>query len=245
VAPALLRAKVKVVAELYRETRQLKQLKEELEQRVTERTAALAESEERLRLAAEAASFGTYDRHLRTGALYISPQLKSILGYAAEASLTREQLVAHIHPADRAVRLEVLQRACDQAGDGRLRLEQRIRAARWRGALDRHSGQVLFREGVPERSVGCWVDITERKQAEQHLREVLHLTSVASEAGHVGAWHFDVETNRLTLTSCWPSSASIGASLAARPRRSRPLCTPTTSSATTPPAPRRSPKATG
>jgi PAS domain S-box-containing protein len=200
VAPALLRAKVKVVAELYRKTRQLKQLNEELEQRVAERTAALAESEERLRLAAEAAKFGTFDRNLRTGAIYISPQLKSILGYAPVASLTGDEVIAHIHPGDRAARVEALRRACAQGEDGHFRLEQRIvrldGEERWIAVR----GQVLSREGVPQRSVGVWVDITERKQADQKLREVLHLTSVATEAGHVGAWHLDVETNRLTCS---------------------------------------------
>src|ERR671924_205929 len=44
VVPELLRAKVKVFAELYRKTRQLERLNAELERRVAERTAALAET---------------------------------------------------------------------------------------------------------------------------------------------------------------------------------------------------------
>ncbi len=44
VVPDLLRAKVKVFAELYRKTRQLERLNVELERRVAERTAALAET---------------------------------------------------------------------------------------------------------------------------------------------------------------------------------------------------------
>ncbi len=48
VVPDLLRAKVKVFAELYRKTRQLERLNEELERRVEERTAALAEANAKL-----------------------------------------------------------------------------------------------------------------------------------------------------------------------------------------------------
>jgi signal transduction histidine kinase len=48
VVPDLLRAKVKVFAELYRKTRQLERLNAELERRVEERTAALAEANLRL-----------------------------------------------------------------------------------------------------------------------------------------------------------------------------------------------------
>jgi two-component system, NtrC family, sensor kinase len=49
VIPELLRAKVRLFAELFRKTQQLKQLNRELEQRVTERTEELRESESQFR----------------------------------------------------------------------------------------------------------------------------------------------------------------------------------------------------
>jgi len=49
VVPAVLRAKVSVFAELHRKTRQLETLNRELEQRVSERTEELRESETQLR----------------------------------------------------------------------------------------------------------------------------------------------------------------------------------------------------
>src|SRR2546423_15441915 len=48
VVPEVLRAKVKVFAELFRKTRQLEQLNRELERRVAERTSELEASNERL-----------------------------------------------------------------------------------------------------------------------------------------------------------------------------------------------------
>src|SRR3954454_4522757 len=50
VVPEVLRAKVKVFAELYRKTRQLEQLNTELERRVAERTAALEDTTRQLQL---------------------------------------------------------------------------------------------------------------------------------------------------------------------------------------------------
>src|SRR5262249_48246524 len=68
VVPEVLRAKVKVFAELYRKTRELERLNAELERRVAARTAELeasanrlAESEHQLRLATEAAEIGLWD----------------------------------------------------------------------------------------------------------------------------------------------------------------------------------------
>ena len=68
VIPEVLRAKVKIFAELYRKTRQLERLNPELENRVSERTAELAataarltESEERRSLALLAGQMGSWD----------------------------------------------------------------------------------------------------------------------------------------------------------------------------------------
>src|SRR5215204_2847926 len=67
VVPEVLRAKVKIFAELYRKTRQLEQLNSELEQRVRDRTAELEastlrlmESERRRSLALAAAQMGSW-----------------------------------------------------------------------------------------------------------------------------------------------------------------------------------------
>src|SRR5262249_32438239 len=74
VVPEVLRAKVKVFAELYRKTRQLEQLNEELERRVAERTAELEastarllESEQRRSVALEAGQMGSWDWDVPTG----------------------------------------------------------------------------------------------------------------------------------------------------------------------------------
>ena len=74
VIPEVLRAKVRVFAELYRKTRQLEQLNRQLEQRVAERTAELEastvrlrESEQRRSLALAAGQMGSWDWDIMTG----------------------------------------------------------------------------------------------------------------------------------------------------------------------------------
>ena len=130
----------------------------------------LVESEERMRLAAEAARFGMYDRDLRGAYFHTSAQLKQMLGHAPDAQLDHPQVMLHIHPDDRLAGVAAFKRASDPAGDGRVEIEQRIvrrdGVVRWIATV----GQVLFKDGAAERSLGFWVDITERKEAEAVLR---------------------------------------------------------------------------
>ena len=74
VVPEVLRAKVKVFAELYRKTRQLEQLNQQLEARVAERTAELEasttqlmQSEQRRSLALAAGNMGSWEWDGATG----------------------------------------------------------------------------------------------------------------------------------------------------------------------------------
>src|SRR5262245_52230892 len=71
VIPQVLRAKVKIFAELYRKTRELEHLNQALENRVTERTAELEnslarllQSEQRRNLALAAGQMGSWQWHL-------------------------------------------------------------------------------------------------------------------------------------------------------------------------------------
>ncbi|MBC7726421.1 MAG: response regulator, partial [Microbacteriaceae bacterium] len=132
--------------------------------------ARLVESEERMRLAAEAARFGMYDRDLQGAYFHVSAQIKQILGYPPDAQLDHHQVMLHIHPDDCAAGLAAYQRAGEPGGDGRIEVEQRVvrrdGVVRWVATV----GQLLFKSGMPHRSLGFWVDISDRKEAEAVLR---------------------------------------------------------------------------
>src|SRR5438270_2844163 len=87
VIPEVLRAKVKVFAELYRKTRQLEQLNAELELRVASRTAELEastgrlrQSEDRRNLALAAGKVGSWDWDLGQGDCAWGEGQKQIFG---------------------------------------------------------------------------------------------------------------------------------------------------------------------
>lgn len=181
VVPEILRAKVKIFVELYRKTRQLQKLNDQLETRVRERTAELeastaqlSEREERFRLASEAAEFGTYDYNAGTDELQMSEQLMKLVELGEEQLMSLDQALTWVHPDDRdKIRTTML--TPKSSGEDKHELEFRIvrkdGGVRW--LMDR--GQT-FSEGEGgawrvKRAMGTVLDITERKQTEE--RQVL------------------------------------------------------------------------
>ena len=128
---------------------------------------ALAESEERLRLALHASSVGIWDVNLVTGIRTWSTDLKTILGLSAETEESEAALMALIHPDDR----EQVEAAHRNHFLSQPSLTFRIRRAdtgeqRWILSSGR---AVLDDRGRPIRRVGTFQDITERKNTEERL----------------------------------------------------------------------------
>jgi PAS domain S-box-containing protein len=132
---------------------------------------ALLQSEERLRLAADAAHFGMYDRDLAGAHFHVSAEIKKMLGYEPDEPLSHAQVMSHISPDDQRAGLDAFLRACDPGGDGQIAIEQRIvrsdGTVRWISSV----GRVLFEDGLPRRSIGFWVDITERMHLQRATLE--------------------------------------------------------------------------
>src|SRR5918911_2383985 len=124
----------------------------------------LRASEERLRLALEAARMGTWDWDLLSNRQVISPEAEALLGLAP-GSYTGEtaQLWSAVFPEDRARVREIAQRALEM---GELDLEYRVvwpdGTIHWLASKGR-----LLRDadGRAVRLLGVVRDVTARKQA--------------------------------------------------------------------------------
>src|SRR5438876_3400810 len=185
VVPEVLRAKIKVFAELYRKTRQLERLNAELEDRVRARTAELeqsnarlVESEQRRSLAIAAGKMGSWDWDCVNGDWMWDEGQYQILGVDPKSFVvTPVNIQALLHPDD----IDEQRKALAQFAKGAKSYEAEFRIIRPDGEMRWCVGTAAAthdRAGRVMRVSGVTVDITERKHAEERqnllAREVDH-----------------------------------------------------------------------
>lgn len=133
---------------------------------------ALRESEHRYELATEAGQVGVWDWNLDTNELYIDPRLKALLGYEDdEIQNHMDDWEQHIHPDDFDRVMEEVTAYLDgerPSFEITHRMVHKNGRERWFLARGR---VIQDGEGRPSRMVGADTDITDRKLAEEALRE--------------------------------------------------------------------------
>jgi two-component sensor histidine kinase/DNA-binding response OmpR family regulator len=185
VIPEVLRAKVRVFADLYRKTRQLETLNRELERRVAERTAEveasaarLRESEQRRSVALAAGQMGSWDWDVENGqCMWDAGQYRIFAVDPENFELTYRNIRPLIHPED-------LQRIEGLVAEGiadKTTFQTEARILRPNGELRWcicAAAMTTNAEGRVVRVSGVTVDITDRKEAEERqtllAREVDH-----------------------------------------------------------------------
>lgn len=132
--------------------------------------AARRESDERLRLALDGARLGTVEWDLATKRGRWSPRTCEIFGVESGDDITLDQLRDIIHPADRERVLEQIMGAVRSGGQyaAEYRIIRPQGGLRWVVSRARVQHNA---EGVPVVTVGLVMDITDRKLAEERLRE--------------------------------------------------------------------------
>lgn len=133
--------------------------------------AALRQTEERFRLVALATNDVLWDRDLETDKYWWSDSAKQKFGYDPEREPSIEVWRSRLHPEDRERVLASLDQALESGqtfwfGEYRFRLADGSDAVIFdRGHIVRDSA------GKPVRMIGAMIDITQRKRAEQLLRQ--------------------------------------------------------------------------
>jgi len=149
--------------------------RDQLEERVLQRTEELRHSEERFDLAMRGANDGLWDWNYLSNEVYYSERWMSMLGYhpeELEGSLDTWRKL--IHPEDIPKTLELIE-ACVNGDRDDFNLEFRMhhKNGTWVPILSR---AYVVRDPVkhlPIRFVGTHIDLTQQKQAEQEQRHLL------------------------------------------------------------------------
>jgi len=156
---------------------------------ITEQKKTLARvrlGEDRLRLAAEAAGFGTYQIDLISGKTYWSPELKKLVGASEDAdqNIRPGHVPSFVHPDDREAVAQEYQHALRSDGGGTHSFTHRIRLPDGRQRWVRQQGKTVFSElsGRPLQVIGTLLDITQQKLTEQSLEEARRVAEAANQS---------------------------------------------------------------
>lgn len=127
-------------------------------------------SEERLRLALEAAHMGTWDWDIPTGRVTHSATTETIYGFAPGCfEGTFKSFLRNLHPEDRELVTQALRRTLEQGADYNIdfRVIWLDGSVHWVAS----KGQVYYdNSGQPIRMTGIIMDITERKRSQEELQ---------------------------------------------------------------------------
>jgi len=141
-----------------------------------QRKMALRESEEYFRLAAEATEAGIFDFNPTRGELNGNSRCRALLGLPPDVPVNYALFLSGIHPTDRGRIDASVRRALDPESGTGGEFEAEFRTVSQVDGVERWvlaKGRVFFdAEGAgTERFVGTVIDVSQRRQAEDALRE--------------------------------------------------------------------------
>jgi len=147
---------------------------------------------ERLQLAHEAAGLGTFDWDLVADRIAVSDSYLRIYGLGSVEEVTRERMLALVHPDD-AERLSRVVRDAP-AGSAPTEIEFRIvRPSDGETRWIRNVARTLVDDaGRPVRRIGVVRDVTARRADQEALRESEARLRLALESARMGTWEIDL-----------------------------------------------------
>lgn len=142
--------------------------------------ALLKESEERMTFAAASVNLGLWQFDRTTNELWATEHCRALFGLADGVPLTRDTILAAIHPEDRELAIAALRETAKPSEVTDLRVVLPNNQMRWvRIRARSHSDD----RGTPNQLSGIFVDITDQKtseaEAELQRQEVTHLMRVS------------------------------------------------------------------
>ncbi|SHO52274.1 PAS domain-containing protein [Desulfopila aestuarii] len=176
----------------------------EMAQSLTTSRKALEKSEQRFKLAQQSAGIGVWDWDMSTGRLAWSPELFRLFGLDPDKNEPTFSLWDQVlHPDDKVDAYRRMERAIeeDRILDNEYRILFPDKQVRWIKALGKTTSDQTKK---PVRMAGICIDITERKLAEESLKEteriktgLLEKLNAAQHVAGVGSWEWDLQTDHV------------------------------------------------
>jgi PAS domain S-box-containing protein len=133
---------------------------------------ALRLNEERLRLAMEATQQGWFDLNIQTGEVVVSPEYPKILGFEpGELDASLQSWINGIHPEDRDAVLATFDGCLKSTNARMMEYRRKTKNGEWKWILSIAQIVEFDSAGNPLRMIGTHTDISQRKYAEEALRQ--------------------------------------------------------------------------
>jgi PAS domain S-box-containing protein len=157
-------------------------------------TEILQRTQESLGLAMKGGRMGWWVRDIGTGEVTWSPELEEIFGLTENRfSGNRESFLEFVHPDDRAVLNEAVRQSLEDRTDYSVEFRFITKDGR-EGWMDGRGRAVYDEQGNPKAAYGIGMDVTERKRAEERLRESEERLRLSMAAASAGLLHFNPRT---------------------------------------------------
>jgi PAS domain S-box-containing protein len=174
-------------------------------QDITERKQseqALRESEERFRLAAQAGKMYAYTWDVASDVIVRAGDVSGVIGSTGEAQLTREQLLARIHPDDRAFFTASVNERTPEHPDVQIsyRLLQPDGSLVW---VEKTAHALFDNDGKMVQMIGMVADITGRRQAEEAIHESEERFRLVANTAPVMIWMTGLDKKPIYFNQLW------------------------------------------
>ena len=172
---------------------------QEMNELLFERTVGLRQSEEKFRSLVENINDVLFNIDTKGKITYISPVAQAITGYSTDEYMEKN-LTEFIHPEDIPQVISSFERSLK--GD-KAEIEFRTTTKDGSYRYVRSSTNPIIEAGSVVGLTGLITDITERKQAEEALRESEERFQLALTGADLGLWEWDIITGRVDRDSRW------------------------------------------